>query len=349
VTLSFHVENARDVSFFKEGMPLSFEGVNEGKAELGILRDALFGFEHYVAACVKSGLPYQVIDLFASDWVEQVRASRCDLFVVWPGECIAEWKKLFDERLWFLTKELGKTLYPSYESLWLYGSKERQRDWLQIHGIPSPKTWIFHRLEDAMEFLAQADYPVIAKTDLGAASYGVRILKTRRKAERLTRAVFSHGLVGHCADRSAWQWRHILFQEYLGGDLEEWRMVRIGDSFFGHQKERGLDGLHSGSGMCQWKDPGPELLDLLKQVTDRGAFRSMCLDVFKTEDGHLLVNECQAVFGCAVATTQMKVNGVPGRYVWNNGVWQFQEGEFCGNYMCDLRIQDLMEELHICD
>lgn len=345
LTLRFHLSNVAATSEPKEKAPESLaEDRQDNSARIGILSDPLGGYEHYVAACVKAEVPCQVIDLFASDWIDRVRLSKCNVFVVWPGECIAEWKKLFDERLLFLTSDLGKQLYPSYESLWLYGSKERQRDWLKIHGLPHPETWIFHREKDALEFVRQAAYPLVAKTDIGAASYGVRVLKTRRQGERLIRQVFSSGIVGHCADRSAWQWQHSLFQEYLAGDIEEWRMVRIGDSFFGHLKERGRDGKHSGSGLCQWEDPGKELLDLLKRVTDAGHFRSMCLDIFKTADGRLLINECQAVFGCSVATTQMKIHGVPGRYLLVNGTWQFEAGEYCGNYMCDLRIKSLIDE-----
>jgi len=119
-------------------------------------------------------------------------------------------------------------------------------------------------------------------------------------------------------------------------------MVRVGDSFFGHRKGRGRDGLHSGSGLCEWGDPGQELLDLLKRVTDAGAFRSMCLDVFKKENGELLINECQAVFGCAVAKTQMIIHGVAGRYVWDHAGWRFEAGDFCGNFMCDLRLADAL-------
>lgn len=348
LTLQYHVLRAEATSRFKSGLPENTDGNEKASMCIGILLDPLRGYENYVAACIECRVSYRLVDLFATDWIEQIRGSGCDIFVVWPGECIAEWKKLFDERLLFLTRELGKRLYPSYDSLWLYGSKERQCHWLKIHGFPQPKTWVYYRLDEALTFVQQATYPVVAKTDIGAASYGVRILKTRSQAERLVRRVFSRGIVGHCADRSAWQWQHILLQEYLTGDFEEWRLVRIGDSYFGHRKGRGSHGLHSGSGLCHWEDPGTELLDLLKRVTDAGNFKSMCLDIFRTVDGHLLISECQAVFGCATATTQMKIRDVPGRYLWLDGAWRFEAGEFCGNYLCDLRIRSVIEEGPAC-
>lgn len=348
LSLQFHISRAEWVSRFKSGLPENRGGSENASTCIGILRDPLRGYENYVAACIECKVSYRLVDLFAADWIEQIRQSGCDLFVVWPGECIAEWKKLYDERLLFLTRELGKRLLPSYDELWLYGSKERQCDWLKIHGFPQPDTRVFYRLDDALAFVRQAPFPMVAKTDIGAASYGVRILENRRQAERLVRRVFSCGIVGHCADRSAWQWQHILLQEYVAGEFEEWRLVRIGESFFGHRKGRGSDGLYSGSGLCLWEDPGTELLDLLKRVTDAGNFKSMCLDIFRTTDGRLLINECQAVFGCATATTQMKINDVPGRYQWLDRTWRFEAGEFCGNYLCDLRIKSVMEEGRAC-
>ncbi len=313
----------------------------EGGPWIGIIRDRFNNHEAYIRACRKLRITYKMIDIFASDWIEQVTASGCDIFVAWPGECIQEWKRMHDERFRFLTQELGKKLYPSSDSLWLYGCKERQATWMKLHGIPHPKTWIFYDLDEAYAFLKNTAFPLVSKCDIGAASYGVRILHNAKQAQRLLKRVFTSGIVGFCADRQARQWRHILFQEYLQ-EIEEWRMVRIGDSYFGHLKGRGRNGLHSGSGTCEYRDPGKELLDLTKRVTDTGAFDSMALDIFRTQDGQLLVNECQAVFGCAVATTQTKIDGVPGIYLCMKDGLRFGAGDFCGNFMCDLRLANVL-------
>ena len=69
------------------------------------------------------------------------------------------------------------------------------------------------------------------------------------------------------------------------------------------------------------------------------------VDIFETEDGKLLVNECQTVFGCSFATTQMKINGKPARYLYKNGEWVLEYGEFCRNHMCNLRVEYLISKL----
>ena len=310
--------------------------------KIGILRDPFLGHVPYCIACRELNISYKVIDIFATNWLHQVKVSGCDAFVAWPGECIQEWKRLYDDRLRYLTKELGKILYPDYDALWLYGSKERQRDWLEINHFSHPKTWVFYRKEEGFAFLATAKFPVVAKVDIGACAHGVSIIRSKNEGACLIERIFKSGVQGSYSDKPTYQWRHILLQEHVG-DVREWRIIRIGNSFFGYEKVKHGD-FHSGTGLAVWADPPKDALELLYQITERGKFRSMSMDVFQKPNGELLVNELQSVFG-AYDTAQMYVNGVPGRYTRANGKYVFEEGRFCQNTCCNLRIEDLLNML----
>lgn len=307
---------------------------------VGIIRDLFWNHTSYIAACRDLKVAYRVLDIFRSDWVDQFRNSGCTAFVAWPSESIPEWKRLYDERLRFLTEHLAAPLYPSFDALWLYGSKQRQRDWLDIRGFPHAASGVFYRLEEALAFIDSATMPLVAKLDIGAAANGVWIARTPREARALARRAFDRGLVGERSDARSRQWRHILFQEYLPG-IREWRMIRIGESYLGHEKGK-ADQFHSGSGVVGWFAPPRQALELLHALTEAGGFRSMAMDVFETPDGRFLVNELQTVFG-ARDTAQMYINGVPGRYRRLNGKFFFEEGRFCVNACCNLRIEDLMK------
>ena len=115
----------------------------------------------------------------------------------------------------------------------------------------------------------------------------------------------------------------------ISSGVKEWRLVRIGDSFFGHVKGRAA-GLHSGSGLVEWDVPEERHLNFLLEVTEKGMFRSMDVDVFETTDGQLFVNELQAVFGASHSVDQMRKDGVPGRFVQNQerSGWIFEPGDF---------------------
>lgn len=309
---------------------------------IGIIKDLFHNHESYIVACRELKVAYKTIDFFASDWINQVLQSGCSAYVAWPSECIHEWKCLYDERFQFLSAHLRQMLYPSHDSLWLYGSKQRQRDWLDIHGFPHASTWVFYNLQESLDFLTKAKLPLVVKLDIGSSAHGIWIIKSHRQGERLIRKAFRSGIIGDRADSHARQWRHILMQEYLP-DIREWRIIRIGDSFFGHEKGKAGE-FHSGSGVVGWLAPPRAALDLVYRISEKGNFRSVAMDVFEKKTGDLMVNELQAVFG-AFDTAQMYIDGIPGRYRRIENDFIFEEGRFCRNACCNLRINDLLHQL----
>jgi len=295
--------------------------------------------QYYIAACQEFKISYRVLSLWDDNWVNRVQDSGCDAFLIWPSSSSTEIKTLFDMRLYFLEKDMKRLIFPTWKECWLTEYKPRLRDWLQIHGIPHPQTWVFYDRDQGLEFCRNSPLPIVVKTATGAAGSGVRIVRTRNALIKVADQFFKGGVRVRSAEPWDKQRGYLFLQEFLP-DVDEWRMVRVGDSFFGHPKVKAENGMHSGSGKCAWEDPSPELLTLLKDVTDIGSFRSMNVDVFVTAEKRLYVNECQTTFGCAVATTQMKVNGAAGRYVYIDGTgWQFEQGEYCSNHLCNLRVE----------
>lgn len=326
----------------KFGFPNDSEYETKHPWRIGIIEDPLQYCMSYVAACRELNVAYRMVDIFRSDWIEVVRDCGCDAFLVWPGECITEWKTAFDERLLVMAQDMHKLVYPSYSATWLYGSKQRQRDWLDIHGFSHPTTWVFYHEEEANRFLESATYPLVSKLDIGACASGVWILNRQIEAKQLVRKVFSAGLNDKKGDKRARQWQHILLQEFVP-DVREWRMIRVGDTYVGHEKLKAGQ-FHSGSGKGGWVTPPLKALELLHKVTEAGQFRSMGMDVFETPDGRLLINELQTVFW-AIDNSQMYVNGVAGRYIRENNSFIFEPGAFCRNACCNPRVEDLLRIL----
>lgn len=312
--------------------------------KIGIIEDISHYHRHYIAACREMKISYQVFDLTSPDWVNKFSTGDCDVFLVWPSISNTAVKAMFDSRLLILEEEMGKRVYPTWKECWLYENKPRILDWLNSNNIPHPQSWVFYDEKRALEFANHTKLPIVVKTATGASASGIQIVRSIKDLRRAIRRCFNRGLTPrgyHPHDR---QWGFVYLQEYFP-DVHEWRMVRIGNSFFGYRKEKGLDGLHSASSKWSWIDPGENLLNLLKQVTDAGTFTSMDVDIFLTKDGSLLVNELQTVFGCTTPAIQMKVNDIEGRYLWNSGQWVFEEGDFCRNHMCNLRIEYVIEVL----
>lgn len=312
---------------------------------LGIIEEISQRHHLYIGACREMKVPYQVIDLTGPDWMESITQSECNGFLVWPTPILSDLKALCEERIKVMTECLGAVTCPTFDEIWLYESKRRMHDWLDAHRVPHPRTWVFYDREQATSFIHSAKFPLVFKTDFGACALGVRILNTPKEARSLVRAAFGKGIKAHRSHPGNRQIGHILLQEYVHV-AKEWRMVRIGDSYFGHTKEKVGD-FHSGSKKVGWLTPPTTHLDFLKHVTELGEFTSMGIDVFETNAGELLVNELQTVFGASGSVDQMKINGVTGRYFFDNHKkqWRFEAGDFARNACANLRVEALIAKL----
>jgi hypothetical protein len=230
---------------------------------------------------------------------------------------------------------------------------------LQVNNIPAPRTHIFYDEPEALAFAHVSTYPLVFKTHIGAQARGVEILRTERRARSLIRQVFNRGYARHMRTKLRGllktpislpyyffdsEYKVIILQEYIA-NCKEWRMIRIGHSYFGHQKLL-KGGYHSGSGLVGWETPPRRLLDFVRTICDTGSFWSMCVDVFEDPDGNYYVNELQSVFS-SYNPSQMYVDGKPGRFIYNfpTDQWEFEEGFFNQNGSNNLRVEHLIEIL----
>lgn len=313
---------------------------------LGITRDPMGRYGNYEAACRELGVPHKLIDIMGSDWIKEIAESGCDAFLVWPSHLTSVSKQLFDERIRVIVNEMRKIVFPSYNALFMYESKRRMSDWLEVNNIPHPQTWVFADRQEAVNFLESAKLPSVFKTDLGSAASGVEIVRSIKRARQLVDICFGKG---YALRGSAWKERNkgqVIFQEYIP-EAKEWRMICIGKSFFGHQKLKKGD-FHSASKLVGWYEPPRKLLDFCRDIAEKGKFLSMALDVFETTDGQYLVNELQTLFGSR-NPSQMYINDKPGRFIFKpeSNSWHFEEGYFCRNASCNLRVEALLSLLGV--
>ena len=317
---------------------------NQSRYVLGIIEEFDNNHLPYVAACKDIGVRYKTLDISGPDWIQVVRECECDAFLVWPSFKRSIWKRMFDERLKIMVDEMHKTIFPTYDEVWLNESKLRMAGWLEAHGIPHARTWVFYSHEQALQFARETDLPIVVKHDMGSRSAGVEILYDRAELLQYVNCRFGKGLVCRGSDSRDSEWGYILFQEFLP-DVAEWRMIRIGESYFGYQKLS--DGtFHSGSGKVGWFDPPRALLDFIRELTENAGYTAMNVDIFESPDGHLVVNEIQSHFA-AYVESQMYIDGKPGRYLYDysSKKWRFEEGVFCRNNCCDLRVKVLLDQL----
>lgn len=318
--------------------------------------------EQAIKSCKELGVNYKVVDIFSADWIENVKsADDCDGFFC-PSNCISqELKTIQDERYYFVSQIMKRPIYPDFTGLYIHESKRNMAAWLEIHGYPHAKTRVFTERNEALDYLENCQYPLVTKSNVGAGASKVVVVRNEAQAKRMAKKCLSNsrfkflltGLaykmkfhrwyIPPLPDRRNRQKDYFIVQDYVKDVLHEWRILKIGDSYFGHQKLM-KDGFASGSGMVGWVDPPRYLFDMVRELCEKGNFHCMDVDIFETKDRNFFINELQAFFG-SYLDYQMSVNGRHGRYVWNGKEYLFEEGDFNIYGSTKLKLDDFVMKL----
>lgn len=309
--------------------------------KLGILT-GYNDWEMYIEACKELKVDYTVVDILSPDWMQNLKKAQneVDGFLCRPPASYQELKTIYDERIFFIKEYFQKPLYPNFNSLYIYENKRNMAAFLEFHGFPHVDTKVFIDKQSALDYAETATYPIVQKANIGACGSAVTIIESKHKARRIVNKIFGIFDGKICSGLSpsikkynipiyitgSAQKHYVIFQSYHPIKWE-WRILKIGNTYSGHQKL--LKGQKaSGSGLVGWVEPPEKLLYLAKDICDKGGFDVMDVDIFETIDGEYLVNELQAIFG-SKCHYQMKINNNPGRFVYTEDKgFVFEEGEF---------------------
>lgn len=317
--------------------------------------------DNAVKACQSLGVDYAVVDITSANWLQNVQQSNCDGYFC-PSNCVSqEVKTIQDERYYFVSQIMHRPIYPDFTGLYIHESKRNMAAWLEYNGYPHAKTRTFTNRDEALSYLEQCEYPIVTKANVGAAASKVLIVKTKREAVRIMKKClsgsrlkfrktgfaykmkFHHGYIPRVKDIRNRQKDYFIVQEFVSGVKWEWRILKVGDSYMGHQKLL-AGSFASGSGKVGWVAPPPRLLYMVRELCEKGGFYCMDVDIFETQDGEYYINELQASFG-SYLDYQMCVDGHHGRYVYRNGKFEFEEGDYNIYGSTKLKIEHLISLL----
>lgn len=294
--------------------------------------------EPFIAACKLLGAEYELLDPARSDFIDQVKRSQAAIFVSRPNHATALQREIFLEKETALRQYMGKRVFPTLVENEIYESKRVLAYFLESNNLPHPKTFITYSRSEAMEFIENCTFPQVFKSKNGAGSTGVEIVYTRKEGRKLVEVLFdSHYVNKTLSDYRDIDYGYVYFQEFIP-EVREFRVIKIGESWFGHEKAKLPDQeFMSGSGVNYWTPPPYDLLNFCEEIAIRFDFITMCFDVFQDNQGRYLINELQTWFG-SYNPSQMYINGVPGRYRKNQGEWRFEVGLFNDMQSAPLRL-----------
>ena len=321
------------------------EYFESSKIVVGIVKERWFLHRFYITACKELNISYKVLDLFSHQWLENIKDSKVDFLVIRPSVQYTPWKDMFDNRVRLLESMDIVKIFPNTESLWIWESKLRTAEWLKINKLPHPKTEIFYDLKELEQFSKHCSFPKVYKSSIGSGSSGVKLIYNKGQLKKITNRVFNRGIRTYRKHKLDKEHGYVILQDYLE-DVKEWRIIRIGDYYFGFEKLKNGE-FHSGSQNFGYGMPPVKCLDLVRCVTDKFDFKYVDIDVFITKEGDCLINEIQPYFGQKDDRELLQIEGESGRLKFNEmtEAWDFQKGKFCKNNLCNLRVTEMIKTL----
>lgn len=299
--------------------------------------------KYFIQTCKELDIEYEIFDPLREDFISEVKKSNIEIFLVRPSHKTQLARQMFLEKVEIIASELGKEVYPTIKEQKIYEAKRTLAYFLQANNIAHPKTWIFYDKKEAMTFIETSKFPLVFKTHNGAGASGVEILKSKNHAKKVVNACFNNYYLNKSiTDYRDIDYGYVLLQEFIK-DAREHRIIKIGKSWFGHEKAlNGQSEFMSGSGVNLWTRPTAKILDFCRDIAEKHDFTTMCFDIFEDKNGNFLVNELQTWFG-SYNPSQLYIDGVPGRLIYNEPEYVFEKGLFNHNQSLALIIVDLIE------
>lgn len=96
--------------------------------------------------------------------------------------------------LLFSLEKIGIKVYPNFNTSWHFDDKVAQKYLLEAHNAPIVDSWVFYNIQDALIWLKEAEYPLVAKLRRGAGSYNVIKLNNYNEARKYTRKMLGKGV-----------------------------------------------------------------------------------------------------------------------------------------------------------
>lgn len=279
---------------------------------------------HWTRLLEAAGHEVRSVDPFSSGILEQL--SGCDGFM-WRHRHDPRDRAVAHRLLPVVEGHLGLAVYPDQRTCWHYDDKIRQAYLFQALGIPATPTWVFWKKDEALQFVAGAEYPLVIKFESGASSTNVGLLKNAAEAEWIVKRLFGPGARSLEADfgelRLTWKQRlraagrilttgrhpdlaqplelrqgRIYLQTFLKGNDFEQRIVVIGRRAFARRRLNGPNDFRaSGYGLGD-RDPSkidPRAVRLAYDVARKLDTQCLAVDMLQ-KDGEPVVSEVTYAF-----------------------------------------------------
>ena len=303
------------------------------KPRVGLVRDRReypywTKFERFLK---NNQIPFEYYTVHNSNWV--AAAEKFDV-ILWATEEATSYNVEESRRkVYILEQLLGKTCFPSFDTLMWNEDKITQYELLKIYKLPIIDTFISHDLNEIRNLTSEFSYPLVTKLSTGAGSVAVELIKNGKQARTIIKDIFSVD-----GRKTYWpyfrQKDYVYFQKFQPNEGYDLRIIVIGNNVLGYYRDV-PGGEYRASGMNTVRFGAiPEAAARLAREVAR-AFNEVvvAVDMLKSPlDGKFYIIELGAMPTIDLPG-DLIVNGVKGvyffdafdRFIFKPGIYWTQE------------------------
>ncbi len=288
--------------------------------------------------CRQQGHDARVVDCHGNDAIARLRDADV---LLWHWTHASSTDQRVATHILHAAEMMGLVVYPNIATCWHFDDKVAQKYLLESIGAPLARAYVFHNRQEAMGWIAQAEFPKVFKLRRGASSVNVRLVKDASQAKALVNTAFGRGFSagGATFSDAAVKWRrlcmgrtvrqallsipaklrtrlvmnrdlgrergYVYFQDYLGGNACDTRVTIIGRRAFAFRRiVRPGDFRASGSGMIDHRPQAidPAFLETAFAVAEAAGTQSAAFDFIYDQDKAPAIVELSYCFASSAVT-----------------------------------------------
>jgi glutathione synthase/RimK-type ligase-like ATP-grasp enzyme len=276
--------------------------------------------DRWIKYCTEHGIEFKIVNCYDVNIIKRLRNVDG---LLWHWRFYEPQAQLTARQIIASIESMGIKIFPNTATCWHYDDKIGQQYLLEAIGAPTVTSYGFYEKQAAMEWIDKTDFPKVFKLRSGAGSTNVRLVRTKREAQKYCKRAFGKGFAttaGYFSDAKTKvrkikdinlfinkfkrlpniicdisrrnhqldkQKGYIYFQQFLPDNEYDTRITIIGNRAFGFKrKNRPGDFRASGSGEIIYDTDGIDkrCIQIAFNVAQRLKTQSLAFDFIFDED-----------------------------------------------------------------
>lgn len=146
--------------------------------------------DRWIQYCKDNGISYKIVNCLDSDIIKQLESVDA---LLWHWSQNEPDSLLVARHIITAIEKMNIRVFPDIKTCWHFDDKIAQKYLLESIGAPLVPTYVFYEKTKAVEWIDRTEFPKVFKLRCGAGSQNVRLVKTRKEANKLCKIAFGKG------------------------------------------------------------------------------------------------------------------------------------------------------------